>query len=156
LVEEIGSGGAGVVYRAEHILLRRPVAIKVLRGIPDGDDTLLRRFFAEMRALARVRHPNVVWAPDSGTVNADNSADGVRHFLVMEYIAGANLESMAANNPMPIPQACELIFQIAGALDETHKLNLVHRDIKPSNILITPQGIAKLLDFGLALHFGRH
>ena len=155
LLEEIGAGGMGIVYRGEHVLLRRPVAIKVLRSSPDGEELPLQRFFVEMRALARIRHPNIVWALDAGTVKPKRHDESHRHYLVMEYVAGTNLEVIAAKNPLSIFQACELAYQIAGALDETHKLNLIHRDIKPSNILVTPQGNAKLLDFGLALHFGR-
>lgn len=155
LLDEIGSGGMGVVYRGEHALLRRPVAIKILRDAGDSGETMLQRFFVEMRALARIRHPNVVWALDAGTVKPTRVDDSFVHYLVMEYVTGTNLEHLATKSPLSVSQACELIYQIAGALDETHKLNLVHRDIKPSNILVTSQGVAKLLDFGLALHFGR-
>lgn len=155
LLDEIGSGGMGVVYRGEHALLRRPVAIKILRDTGDSGETMLQRFFVEMRALARIRHPNVVWALDAGTVKPTRMEDSYLHYLVMEHVTGTNLEHLAAKGPLSISHACELIYQIAGALDETHKLNLIHRDIKPSNILVTPQGCAKLLDFGLALHFGR-
>jgi serine/threonine protein kinase len=155
ILDEIGAGGMGVVYRGEHAFLRRPVAIKVFKDPLESGQVLLQRFFVEMRALARIRHPNVVWALDAGTVKSDDTLEPHRHYLVMEYVAGANLEQLAAKNPLNVAQACELIYQVAGALDETHKLNLIHRDIKPSNILLTPQGNAKLLDFGLALHFGR-
>ena len=73
----------------------------------------------------------------------------------MEHVKGTNLEQLAANGPLSVAQACDLGYQIAGALEETNKLNLIHRDIKPSNILLAPDGSAKLLDFGLALHFGK-
>ena len=155
ILDQIGSGGMGVVYRGEHAFLRRPVAIKVFKDPLESGQILLQRFFVEMRALARIRHPNVVWALDAGTVKSKRPDEPHRHYLVMEFVNGANLEQLAAKNPLSVGQACELIYQIAGALDETHKLNLIHRDIKPSNILVTPQGTAKLLDFGLALHFGR-
>lgn len=155
ILDRIGSGGMGIVYRAEHAIMRRPVAIKVLQTSPRESDILLQRFFAEMRALARVRHGNIVWALDAGSL-PEESPNGMQTcFLVMEFVEGLNLEQMAASAPLSISQACELAYQIAGALEETHQLNLIHRDIKPSNILVTPQGTAKLLDFGLALYFGR-
>lgn len=155
ILERIGAGGMGVVYRGEHRLLRREVAIKVLQTPPDQDQILLQRFFAEMRALARIRHANIVWALDAGTLKPSAHDVHVVHYLVMEHVKGTNLEQMVAQGPLSISQTCELAYQIAGALDETHKLNLIHRDLKPSNILMTPNGAAKLLDFGLALHFGR-
>lgn len=155
LLEEIGSGGMGVVYRGEQVLLRRPVAIKVLRTPAGGEDIVLQRFFVEMQALARIRHPNIVWALDAGIVKSPGMMEEGRHYLVMEHVAGANLENLAAQKPLGVAESCKLVFQIAGALVETHKLNLVHRDIKPSNVLVTPQMKAKLLDFGLALCFGR-
>ncbi len=155
ILERIGAGGMGIVYRGEHHLLRRPVAIKVLQT-PSGDDqVLLQRFFTEMRALARIRHNNIVCALDAGTIKASPHSVSDVHFFVMEYVKGMNLEQMVAKGPLSISQACDLIYQIAGALDETNKINLIHRDIKPSNILLAPDGTAKLLDFGLALHFGR-
>jgi serine/threonine protein kinase len=155
IIDRIGAGGMGVVYRGEHRLLRRPVAIKVMQKAQDEDDILLHRFFAETRALARLQHPNIVWALDAGTIQPSNHSNMCTHFLVMEYVLGTNVEQIVTRAPMTVTQACELGYQIAHALDEIHRLNFVHRDIKPSNILVTPEGTAKLLDFGLALHFGK-
>ena len=155
ILDRIGSGGMAVVYRGEHSLLRRPVAIKVVQSPTGQDQIVLQRFFTEMRSLARIRHRNIVWALDAGTFKASGHGVHDLHFFVMEHIKGLNLEQLVANGPLSISQACDLIYQIASALDETHKLNLIHRDIKPSNILLAPDGTAKLLDFGLALHFGR-
>jgi len=155
ILERIGSGGMGVVYRGEHALLRRPVAIKVMQSPADEDHVLLQRFFVEMRALARIRHPNIVWALDAGTIKPTEHSHLCTHYLVMEHVIGMDLEQIVANGPLNISQACELIYQIASALDETHKLGLVHRDVKPSNILVAKDGTGKLLDFGLALHFSR-
>ena len=155
ILDQIGAGGMGIVYRGEHAFLRRPVAIKVFKDPLETGQILLQRFFVEMRASSRIRHPNVVWALDAGTVKGKRPEEPHRHYLVMEFVTGSNLEQLAAKNPLGVAQACELIYQIAGALDETHKLNLIHRDIKPSNILVTAQNTAKLLDFGLALHFGQ-
>jgi response regulator RpfG family c-di-GMP phosphodiesterase/tRNA A-37 threonylcarbamoyl transferase component Bud32 len=155
ILDRIGAGGMGVVYRGEHRLLRRQVAIKVMQTPAGEDQILLQRFFVEMRSLARIRHANIVWALDAGTLKPSEHNVQYVHYLVMEYVKGTNLEQLVAEAPLNISQACELVYQIAGALDETHKSNLIHRDIKPSNILMAPDGAAKLLDFGLALHFGR-
>jgi response regulator RpfG family c-di-GMP phosphodiesterase/serine/threonine protein kinase len=155
ILDRIGSGGMGVVYRGEHVLMRRPVALKVLQIPPDQGDIVLKRFFAEMRVLARIQHPNIVGALDAGTRLAGVHETHDFHYLVMEYIVGANLEQMVEKAPLSVAHASDLIYQMASALDETHRHELIHRDIKPSNILETPDGVGKLLDFGLALHFGR-
>ncbi len=155
ILDRIGSGGMGVVYRGEHVLMRRPVAIKVLQTPPEQGEILLKRFFTEMRVLARVQHPNIVGALDAGMRRAGEHETQNLHYLVMEYVVGTNLEQMVEKSPLSVSHACELIYQMAGALDETHRHGLIHRDIKPSNILETPDGVGKLLDFGLALHFGR-
>ena len=155
ILDRIGAGGMGVVYRGEHILMRRPVAIKVLQTPPEQGEILLKRFFAEMRVLARVQHPNIVAALDAGVRLASDLDVQNFHYLVMEYVVGTNLEQMVEKAPLSVSHACELAYQMASALDETHRHELIHRDIKPSNILETPEGVAKLLDFGLALHFGR-
>ena len=156
ILDRLGVGGMGVVYRGEHILLRRPVAIKVLQASADEDEVLLKRFSIEMRALARIRHPNIVRALDAGRRKPGEQQPHSLHYLVMEYVIGTDLERLSADGPMSVARACELIYQIASALEETHRHNLIHRDIKPSNILVTTENVAKLLDFGLALHFGRH
>ena len=155
ILDRIGCGGMGVVYRGEHVLMRRPVALKVLQTPPEQGDILLKRFFAEMRVLARVQHPNIVGALDAGVRLAGEHETQNFHYLVMEYVIGTNLEQMVESAPLSVSHACELIYQMASALDETHRHDLIHRDIKPSNILETPDGVGKLLDFGLALHFGR-
>ncbi len=155
LLDRLGVGGMGVVYRGEHILMRRPVAIKVLQSSADEDEVLLKRFSIEMRALARIRHPNIVQALDAGRRGPGEYETHTLHYLVMEYVVGPDLEEMVAQGPLSVARACELIYQIAGALEETQRHNLIHRDIKPSNILVTEGNVAKLLDFGLALHFGR-
>jgi response regulator RpfG family c-di-GMP phosphodiesterase/tRNA A-37 threonylcarbamoyl transferase component Bud32 len=155
ILDRIGVGGMGVVYRGEHMLMRRAVAIKVLHTPRDADEILLKRFFVEMRVLAKIRHPNIVAALDAGHRKAAEHETHQLHYLVMKYITGTNLEELVAREPLTVARACELVYQIAGALDETHRCQLIHRDIKPSNILVTPDNVAKLLDFGLALHFGR-
>ncbi len=149
VLERLGAGGMGVVFRAEHIRMRRQVAIKVLPFGPEHDPRLLRRFMTEIRAIAQLQHPNIVGAIDAGETS-DRSGT-VLHFFVMEYVPGQDLEEyVRAQGPLPPAKACDLMHQVASALAEAHKHNLVHRDIKPSNIQITPEGQAKLLDFGLA------
>jgi response regulator RpfG family c-di-GMP phosphodiesterase len=155
ILERVGSGGMGVVYRGEHILMRRPVALKVLQTPPEQGAILLKRFFTEMRVLARVQHPNIVGALDAGVRLAGEHETQNFHYLVMEYVIGTDLEKMVEKAPLSVSHACELTYQMASALEETHRHGLIHRDIKPSNILETPDGAGKLLDFGLALHFGR-
>lgn len=155
ILNRIGAGGMAIVFKAEHIDMRHTVAIKVLPTSPGQDAKLESRFFSEMRVVARLRHPNIVAATDAGrAVNPDHSGPSLR-YLVMEYVAGHDLEEYVRNTgPLPINRACSLGYQIASALAETNKYNLVHRDIKPSNIMVTSEEQAKLLDFGLSRHFG--
>jgi response regulator RpfG family c-di-GMP phosphodiesterase len=156
VLERLGSGGMAVVFKAEHRRLRRPVAIKVL-PFRDRDNPLaLSRFYSEMRAAARLNHPNVIGAFDSGALDPSDPHQPSLHYFVMELIEGPNLEDLVrSRGPLALERACSFAWQIASALDEAHKQHLVHRDIKPSNILIAPDETAKLLDFGLARHFGQ-
>lgn len=153
VLDRVGAGAMGVVYKAEHIRIRRIVAIKVLPLLIDQDPQLLARFYAEMRAVARLRHPNIVVAMDAGETRG-NANSPVLHYFVMEYVQGQDLEAyVKQKGPLPPARTCQIVFQIASALEEAHKQNLVHRDIKPSNILLTANDQAILLDFGLAMHF---
>ncbi len=153
LLERLGAGGMAVVYKAEHIEMRHLVAIKVLQLSRGDDPRLESRFSAEMRAIARLRHPNIVTAMDAGRVFSPDPDGPVLWYLVMEYVCGEDLdEYIRQRGPLSAATACNIIHQIACALAETHKLNLVHRDIKPSNILVTSDEQAKLLDFGLSRH----
>jgi putative two-component system response regulator len=152
VLDRLGAGGMGVVFRAEHMRMRKQVAIKVLPFGPERDPRILRRFFSEIRAIAQLQHPNIV-----GAIDAGETADGqgnTLHFFVMEYVPGQDLEQLIRmSGALAAPKACDLMHQVAAALAEAHIHNLVHRDIKPSNIQVTPEGQAKLLDFGLARHF---
>jgi response regulator RpfG family c-di-GMP phosphodiesterase len=151
VLDRLGAGGMGVVFKGEHIMMRRPVAIKVLPLYGDQDDRILRRFLAEMRMSAQLRHPNVVTAMDAGQVRGHDANLPTLYYLVMEYVEGKDLENLVrARGPLDPVRAFDLVHQIACALVEAHDRNLVHRDIKPSNILVTPEGRAVLLDFGLA------
>jgi response regulator RpfG family c-di-GMP phosphodiesterase len=150
LLDVIGRGGMGTVYRAEHLHLRRQVAVKVMTRTAGTNPRMLHRFYGEARAVAKLQHPNIVGCLDAGRHTPPGSSP--RDYYVMELIAGADLQSsVSANGPLPPNRACELFRQLAEALAEAHRYGLVHRDIKPGNILVTPEGQAKLLDFGLAL-----
>jgi response regulator RpfG family c-di-GMP phosphodiesterase len=150
VLDRLGAGGMGVVFKGEHLRMRRLVAIKVLTKSPGLNPGLLERFLSEMRAVAQLQHPNIVTAIDDGETLGLNADAPPLHYFVMEYVPGQDLEELVvAQGPHASDKACCLIYQVASALAEAHKHNLVHRDIKPSNIRVTPDGQAKLLDFGL-------
>jgi response regulator RpfG family c-di-GMP phosphodiesterase len=154
LLERLGAGGMAVVFKAEHMDLRHHVAVKVLPPTTKEDSALESRFFAEMRIVARLRHPNIVAATDAGKAVSEEN-DSVLRYLVMEYVAGQDLEEVIRRHgPMSPARACSIAYQMASALAETHKYGLVHRDIKPSNMMLTAEDQVKLLDFGLTRHFG--
>ncbi len=151
VLDHLGTGGMGSVFKAEHIRLRRLVAIKVLHTSLYQDPRTLQRFSREIRAVARLRHPNVVAALDVGETAGPSVHVPTVHYFVMEYVPGQDLENLiTSQGPLPLLRACDVAYQIADALAEAHKHGLVHRDIKPSNVQLTPEGQAKLLDFGLA------
>ncbi len=151
VLDRLGAGGMGVVFRAEHIDLRRQVAVKVLSLSAEQDPRIVTRFMAEMRAVARLNHPNIVGAMDAGTLPSPRPGVPTLRYFVMEYVPGQDLEECVnAHGPMPAAKACDVAYQIACALSEAHKYHFVHRDIKPSNIVLNSEGQAKLLDFGLA------
>jgi response regulator RpfG family c-di-GMP phosphodiesterase/serine/threonine protein kinase len=152
VLNRLGAGGMGVVFLAEHVNLRRMVAIKVLpmSASTEGNE-LLSRFFNEIRMIAQLQHPNIVWAIDTGELPASDPDSPTLYYHVMEYVPGKDLEELVRlQGPYSVSRACDLIYQVASALAEAEKHHLVHRDIKPSNIMVTAEGQAKLLDFGLA------
>jgi response regulator RpfG family c-di-GMP phosphodiesterase len=154
VLDRLGVGGMGVVFLAEHIHMRRRAAVKVFALSGQEDSRLLQRFFSEIRIIAQLEHPNIVGAFDAGQVPGLNPGEPALHYFVMEFVRGRDLEdAVNTDGPMPVAQACGLAYQVASALAEAHEHELVHRDIKPSNILLTPEGQAKLLDFGLARRF---
>jgi response regulator RpfG family c-di-GMP phosphodiesterase/tRNA A-37 threonylcarbamoyl transferase component Bud32 len=156
VLERLGAGGMSVVFKAEHSIMRRLVAIKVIPFYFGQDRILVSRFLTEMRAVAQLQHPNIVAAIDAGEAPGQDPDSPVLHYFVMEYVPGQDLdEYVSSQGPLSVAKACGFAYQIASALDEAHSHNLVHRDIKPSNVRITPDEKAKLLDFGLARHF-RH
>lgn len=153
LLEPVGHGGMGTVYRAEHLHLRRPVALKLMAGGFDSNPRLLNRFFLEARAVARLKHPNLISCLDAGRHLSAGKGVVARSYYVMELIPGSDLAALVKEQgALPIHRAATLFRQAADALSEAHRHQLIHRDIKPSNIMVTRDWQAKLLDFGLALH----
>ncbi len=150
VLDRIGSGGMGVVYRGEHRQLRTPVAIKALHPSPEQNARTLARFFQEARAVGKLKHSNIVAAIDAGEEPAEGPDCPAIPYFVMELVPGVDLERAATSAPLPIGHACHIAHQVADALIESHRHGLIHRDIKPSNVIVTTDGQAKLLDFGLA------
>ena len=141
--ERIGGGGMGEVYRARDTSLGRDVAIKVLPQAFATDADRLARFEREARILASLDHPHI------GTIHGIEESDGVRA-IVLALVEGETLAERIARGPIPMTEALEYARQIADALEAAHEKGIVHRDLKPANIKITPAGVVKVLDFGLA------
>ena len=149
LLDKLGEGGMGAVYKARHVDLDKIVALKILPSDKMQNAEAVQRFKREMKAAGKLDHPNIVRAMDAG------EQDGT-HYLVMEYVKGIDLSDLSRQQgPLPIPEACELIRQAAVGLQVAHESEMVHRDIKPSNLMLAQQrhGLptVKILDFGLAL-----
>ncbi len=148
VLERLGKGGMGLVYKVEHMRMGKLAAMKVLHRELAAEREVVKRFRREAEAVSRLTHPNTVQVFDFGM------ADGAL-YLIMEYVRGADLGALLRDEgPMPVPRALELFAQIASALTEAHALGIVHRDLKPENVIITRPGVgnehAKVLDFGLA------
>jgi serine/threonine-protein kinase len=153
ILEQIGRGAVGRVYKAEHSTMRRRVALKLLAPHSTTRDRVRDLFLREVRAMSRLIHPNVVAAFDAGETAG-------RFYLVLEFVDGPNLDQLVrGEGPLAVERACELIRQAARGLNYAHALRIVHRDIKPSNLLLQrrgldgellSQGLVKISDFGLA------
>jgi molecular chaperone DnaK (HSP70)/tRNA A-37 threonylcarbamoyl transferase component Bud32 len=144
LLEQIGSGGGGQVYRAQHRHMDRIVALKVFSHGALGDEVQVKRFYREVRAAAKLVHPNVVMAFDAGEFRS-------MHFLAMEYVDGMSLAKLVQSaGPLTVRQATQCIVQAAQGLAYAHGEGIVHRDVKPDNIMVDRAGTVKLLDMGLA------
>jgi PAS domain S-box-containing protein len=144
VLEVIGQGGMGVVYKAMHTVMGRIVAMKVLTACRREDPEAAARFHREMRVVGKLNHPIIVQGIDAG------ESDGLL-FLIMDYVEGIDLSRLVSlRGPLPVPVACELIRQAAVGLQHIHEHGLLHRDLKPSNLMVTTTGQVKLLDLGLA------
>ena len=143
LLDVLGKGGMGVVFRARHRMMDRVVALKTLSVTAIKPDTI-QRFFREVKAAARLSHPNIVTAYDAGE-------QAGTHYLVMEYVVGRDLAAIVKEKgPLPLRQAIDYVQQTARGLEYAHKHGVVHRDVKPGNLLLDQEGVVKILDMGLA------
>ena len=145
IIEKIGNGGMATVYRAKDTVLKRFVAVKILRDEFTTDEEFIKRFEAEAQSAARLTHSNIVSIYDVGI-------DGNLYFIVMELIKGKTLKEIIIEEEGPLPWkwSVNVAIQIASALEMAHRNNIIHRDIKPHNIIITEDGVAKVTDFGIA------
>lgn len=148
LLEKLGSGGMGEVYKAEHVLLKRPCAMKLIKPENEADKTATLKFEKEVKATAKLTHWNTIEIYDYG-----HTEDGTFYY-VMELLPGLSLDELVARHgPLPPGRVVHLLRQVCGALNEAHSVGLIHRDIKPANIFVAQRGgvfdVAKLLDFGL-------
>ncbi len=144
IVDEIGAGGMGVVYKARHRRMKREVAVKVLPDVLTNSKEALARFHREVEMAAKLHHPNIAAAFDADEANG-------KHFLVMEYVDGWELSRYVKEfGPLPLRYAVALTIQAANGLHHAHGLGVIHRDIKPGNLLVNHEGRLKILDMGLA------
>ncbi len=146
LLSKVDSGGMGEIYKAEDTKLNRTVAIKLLLANVNQEPIARRRFLQEAQSASALSHPNIV------TIHSIEEADGL-DFIVMEYVRGEPLSQVLARGPLSVQRALEYGVQIADALVAAHGSSIVHRDLKPGNIMITPSGLVKVLDFGIAKRF---
>jgi len=143
VVEKLGEGGMGVVWKARDTHLDRFVAVKVLPAEKLKDAERQRRFVQEAKAASALNHPNIVHIYDIA------EADGTP-FIAMEFVAGKTLDQTIGRKGLRVSEALRYSVQIADALEKAHAAGIAHRDLKPSNIMVTPDGQVKILDFGLA------
>jgi serine/threonine protein kinase len=145
IIEKLGEGGMGAVYKAHDLTLGRFVALKILTAAIRDSADHRARFLQEARAASSLNHPNIITIHDI-VPSADDRGDSI----VMEFVRGKTLDDVIASGPMPVADCLKLATQIADALAAAHGIGIVHRDLKPANVMITPEGLAKVLDFGLA------
>ncbi|MDQ6892616.1 MAG: serine/threonine protein kinase, partial [Acidobacteriota bacterium] len=143
VLEELGSGGMGKVYRAKNVMLERIVALKTLSPFLSSDQAFVQRFLKEARVAARLNHPNIVQIYDFGCV------EGI-HYLAMEYVDGQSLRALLKHGRLSEFESIQIVRQAARALGVAHALGIVHRDVKPDNLMLTRKGELKLVDLGIA------
>ena len=143
LEELVAQGGMGAVWRARDLRLDRPVAVKVLAGEALDDPSAVERFDREARTVARLSHPNIVAIHDFGS-------DGADSYLVMELVKGRSVADLIALGPLSVAQAVTIAAQTCDGLAAAHAAGVVHRDVKPANLIVTPAGVVKICDFGIA------
>jgi TolB-like protein/Tfp pilus assembly protein PilF/tRNA A-37 threonylcarbamoyl transferase component Bud32 len=147
ILQKLGSGGMGVVYKAQDTKLKRTVAVKFLPAELDRDTKAKERFIREAQAASALDHPNIC------TIYEINEVEG-RTFIAMAYVEGQSLRDMIESGPLKLDEALDIAVQVAEGLQEAHEKGIVHRDINSANIMLTPKGQAKIMDFGLALLAG--
>ena len=143
ILEVIGRGGMGVVYKARHIRLDRLVALKMVLSGAHASPEQLARFSIESQAVAQLQHPGIVQIYEVG------EHDGLPYFS-LEFVAGGSLANKIGGKPQPTREAAGMVRELALAMREAHRRNIIHRDLKPANVLLTPDGAPKITDFGLA------
>ncbi len=147
IVEQIGKGGMAVVYKARHLVMNKPVAVKLLLPHLTSDPTSLKRFQQEAQATATLSHANIVHIHDCGLTNG-------QAFIIMDFIEGKSLEQIVREEPLAPERAIEIFVQISEALNHAHERGIIHRDLKPSNVMLTTDkngfDVVKVVDFGIA------
>lgn len=146
ILESLGRGGMGAVYRAREVTLGRPVALKVLDPAAAADPHEMARFEQEARATSALNHPHIIQVFDFDSAEWQGTR---RHFIAMELVEGRSLREML-EGPITLEEILGILAQVGDALDKAHEKGIVHRDVKPENILVTVDGYAKIVDFGIA------
>ena len=143
VLEKLGAGGMGEIYKAQDTRLNRFVAMKVLSTANAGDVERRRRFVQEAQAASALNHPNII------TIHDVMSADGLE-FMVMEFVSGLTLDDLIPKRGLNVQKSLDISVQMADALQTAHAAGIVHRDLKPANVMVTGSGLVKILDFGIA------
>src|ERR1700731_1040083 len=143
IIAPLGAGGMGEVYRARDTHLGRTVAIKILPAVFSAHQDRLHRFQEEARSASALNHPNIITIHDLGQ-------EGSTHYIAMELVEGKTLRELLVSGPLPIRKAIEIASQVAEGLTKAHEAGIAHRDLKPENLMISRDGLVKILDFGLA------